>query len=126
MNTAKTRKEIALDFLLLCAKGESKKAFNSYVGPEFKHHNVYFKGDAESLMIAMEENAKRNPHKLFEVQRALEDGHLVAVHSRVRPNPSDAGVAVIHIFKFDQNTIVEMWDFGQPVPTEMVNENGMF
>jgi len=126
MESATTRKEIALHFLNLCSRGESKAAFYRYVGNDFKHHNAYFKGDANSLMLAMEENAKRNPNKVVEVQRALEDGDLVAVHSRVRPNPNEAGVAVIHIYKFNENKIVELWDFGQAVPAEMINENGMF
>jgi hypothetical protein len=33
-------------------------------GPDFRHHNPYFRGDAESLMAAMEENARKNPDKL--------------------------------------------------------------
>jgi hypothetical protein len=49
-----SRKEIALQFLVLAAKGKSREAFNLYVAPGFRHHNIYFKGDAETLMLAME------------------------------------------------------------------------
>jgi predicted SnoaL-like aldol condensation-catalyzing enzyme len=77
-------------------------------------------------MIAMEENAARNPNKVLEIQRALEDGDLVAVHSRVRRKPGDLGAAVVHIFKFEGNLIVELWDMGQAVPEDSPNENGMF
>jgi predicted SnoaL-like aldol condensation-catalyzing enzyme len=122
----KTKKEIALDFLRLAAKGDSREAFKLYVANDFKHHNAYFKGDAETLMLAMEESAKINPNKLFEPQRALEDGDLVAVHSRLIQYPSEKEYAVAHIFKFKDNMIVEMWDFGQEVPAEQINENGMF
>lgn len=121
-----TQKEIARHFLMLCAKGQSREAFNLYVGKDFKHHNPYFKGDAESLMIAMEQEAKRNPTKIFEIQRALEEDHLVAVHSRIRENKEDAGVAVVHILRFTEGRIAEMWDAGQAVPKDMINENGMF
>lgn len=123
---SKTYKEIALDFLQLAAKGESREAFGKYVASNFKHHNVYFKGDAETIMTAMEENAKQVPGKIFEVKRALQDGDLVAVHSHVRPTPDNLGYAVMHIFRFENNRIAEMWDFGQEVPADMVNENGMF
>jgi predicted SnoaL-like aldol condensation-catalyzing enzyme len=78
------------------------------------------------LMTAMEENALKNPNKIFEIQRSLEDGNLVAVHSRVQLKHGDIEIAVIHIFKFEHNKIVELWDFGQAVPTDIVNENGMF
>lgn len=119
-------KEIALDFLQLASKGEARVAFGNYVASNFKHHNVYFKGDAETIMTAMEENAKQVPDKIFEVKRALQDGDLVAVHSHVRPTPDSLGFAVMHIFRFENGKIAEMWDFGQEVPADMVNENGMF
>ncbi|MBX2932019.1 MAG: nuclear transport factor 2 family protein [Chitinophagaceae bacterium] len=121
-----TKKEIAQDFLKLASKGQSRKAFELYVSDNFKHHNAWFKADGQTLMIAMEENAKKTPDKVFEIQRALEDENLVAVHSRVRQTPNDLGAAVIHIFKFDDDKIVELWDFGQAVPENMINENGMF
>ena len=121
-----TKKEIAQQFLRLASKGESRKAFELYVSNNFKHHNVWFKGDRHSLMTAMEDNAKETPDKVFDIHRALEDGDLVAVHSHVRQTPNDPGAAVMHIFRFDNQQIVELWDFGQAVPAEMVNENGMF
>ena len=121
-----TKKEIAQYFLNLCAKGESRQAFQLYVSEHFRHHNVHFKGDGQSLMVAMEENATKYPDKRFEILRSLEDENLVAVHSRVKITPNDQDIAVIHIFCFEQNRIIELWDFGQAVPTEMVNENGMF
>lgn len=88
--------------------------------------NAYFKGDGHTLMTAMEESARNNPNKIFEIQRALEDADLVAVHSRVQQTKNDLEIAVIHIFRFDKDKIVELWDFGQAIPTDTVNENGMF
>lgn len=119
-------KQAALDFLHLAAKGASREAFSKYVGQGFRHHNVYFKGDAETLMTAMEENARQTPDKVFEVKRALQDGDLVAVHSHVQQTSGDLGAAVVHIFRFESGKIVELWDLGQAVPAETVNENGMF
>lgn len=121
-----TIKEIAQDFLQLAARGVSREAFSKYAGQHFIHHNAYFKGDGETLMLAMEEDARHNPDKIFEIQRALEDGNLVAVHSRIRQNAEDLGAAVIHIFRFEEGKIAELWDIGQAVPQNMVNENGMF
>jgi predicted SnoaL-like aldol condensation-catalyzing enzyme len=125
-NYMTTKKEIAQDFLKLAAKGQSRQAFGQYVGQGFRHHNVYFKGDGETLMVAMEEAAKENPDKILEIHRALEDGNLVAVHSHIRQDPNDLGAAVMHIFRFEVDKIVELWDFGQAVPADMINENGMF
>jgi predicted SnoaL-like aldol condensation-catalyzing enzyme len=121
-----TLKNKAIDFLKLASKGDARTAFQLYVGNTFKHHNAYFKGDKESLMVAMEENAIKNPNKLFEIQSALQDGDLVAVHSRVQLTKGDMELAVVHIFRFDNNKIVELWDVGMPVPKEIINENGIF
>ena len=125
MNTNDYR-QIATDFLLLASKGKSRQAFSKYVNRNFKHHNIYFKGDGESLMVAMEENAMKNPNKICHIKRSLQDGELVATHSHVRQNPGDPGTAVVHIFRFEDDKIAELWDLGQPVPLETVNENGIF
>ena len=121
-----SRKEAAIEFLTLVASGDVREAYQQYVGKGFRHHNPYFRGDAASLMEAMEQNAAKNPNKEFEVQRALQDGDHVAVLSRVRQTPGDRGGAVVHIFRFEGDRIVEFWDIGQAVPDSNVNENGMF
>ena len=123
---ATTQKEAAMDFLRLVASGKVREAYRNYVGPEFRHHNAYFRSDAESLMAAMEENAAKNPNKVLEIQRALQDGDLVAVHSHIRQQPGDRGAAVVHIFRFQGDRIVELWDLGQEVPESSPNELGMF
>lgn len=119
-------KEAAVSFLRLAASGRVREAYEAHVGPGFRHHNPYYRGDAASLRKGMEENAVQAPNKVLEVQRALEDGDLVAVHSRVRPNPDHLGYSVVHLFRFEEGRIVEAWDTGQEVPEEMENENGMF
>lgn len=121
-----TKKDIAHHFLTLCAKGESREAFQLYVAHEFKHHNAFFKGDRESLMIAIEESAISNPNKVFEIHRILEEENLVAVHSKVQLEKEEVTLAIMHIMEFEGDKIVELWDFGQAAPEEMVNENGMF
>jgi predicted SnoaL-like aldol condensation-catalyzing enzyme len=125
MNTSDL-KQIAIDFLILSSKGKSREAFSKYVSKNFKHHNIYFKGDGESLMIAMEDNAKKNPSKICDIKRSLQDGNLVATHSHVRQKPEDPGAAVVHIFRFENDKIAELWDLEQPVPLETVNEIGIF
>jgi predicted SnoaL-like aldol condensation-catalyzing enzyme len=110
----------------MASAGEVREAYRDYVGEGFRHHNPYFRGDADSLMSAMEENASENPDKTFEVHQALEDGDLVAVHGKVRHKPEDLGTALVHIFRFQGERIVELWDLGQEIPEESPNKNGMF
>ena len=126
VSTAMSRKEAATSFLQLVASGKVREAYQNHIGPNFRHHNPFFRGDADSLRVGMEENAAQNPDKVLEVQHALEDGDLVAVHSRVRQSPDDRGAAVVHIFRFQGDRVVELWDIGQPLPENSPNENGMF
>lgn len=107
-------------------RSKADEAFNLYIEQGFKHHNAYFKGDAHSLMNAMLESDKHLPNRSFEIKRVIHDGDLVAIHSHMKPDPTHLGYAVMHIMRFNGNKIVEMWDFGQEVPKDTPNENGMF
>lgn len=119
-------KDAAIDFLTLAASGKVREAYRKHVGSEFRHHNPNFRGDAESLMAAMEKNAAENPDKVLEIQRAIQEGDQVAVFSRVRQSPDARGAAVVHIFRFQGDRISELWDVGQEIPENSVNEYGMF
>ncbi len=119
-------REIAISFLKLASSGKAREAYTRYVSPDFRHHNPFFHGDRESLMLAMEENATKNPNKKFEIKLTLEDRYLVVTYSHVQQNPGDPGAAVVHIFRFKNGQIVELWDVGQAIRQDSVNENGMF
>ncbi len=125
-NVGLSRKEAAISFLRHTASGKVREAYEKYVDSSFRHHNPFFKGDAESLMKGMEENAARFPDIILKVLRALEEGEFVAVHSRVEMKPNDRGIALVHIFRFKGDRIVELWDIAQPEPEDSPNEHGMF
>jgi len=121
-----SHKDAAIAFLSLVASGRVREAYQEHAGPGFRHHNPFFRGDADSLMAAMEANAAQSPGKTLDVQRAIQEGDLVAVHSWVRQKPGDLGAAVVHIFRFEGGRVVELWDVGQAVPESTPNEHGMF
>ena len=124
--TMTSHKDAATKFLRLAASGDVERAFDAYVSPDFRHHNPYFRGDAQSLASAMVENGKQNPQKRLHVERVIEEGDLVAVHGRVRMNPDAAEIALVHIFRFEGDRIIELWDVSQAPPETSPNENGMF
>jgi predicted SnoaL-like aldol condensation-catalyzing enzyme len=123
---ASAHKQAATDFLRQAATGDVQQAFQSYVSDNFRHHNPHFRGDAKSLAAAMAENAAQNPDKTLRIERVIEEGDLVAVHSRVRLRPDTPEVALVHIFRFEGDRVAELWDIGQPEPENSPNENGMF
>ena len=121
-----SNKDSAVTFLKLAASGKVREAYSKFVGLGFRHHNPFFEGSAESLSAGMEENARQNPDKVFEVKRVTADSEFVVVHSHVRQKPDDLGAAVVHIFRFEKARIVELWDVGQPLPENSPNQYGMF
>jgi predicted SnoaL-like aldol condensation-catalyzing enzyme len=123
---AENNKDKAVLFLKMAASGEVREAYARFVGPGFRHHNPFFEGSAESLLAGMEENARQNPNKVLDVKRAIAEGEFVAVHSHVRQNPDDRGGSVVHVFRFENGSIAELWDVGQPVPEKSPNQYGMF
>jgi len=113
-------------FLTIASAGRAREAWKRHAAPDFVHHNPAFPGDAESLINAMDENARANPDKVLEIQRTIAEGPLVAVHSRVRLAPGQPGAATVHIFMMEGGRIREMWDVAQPVPGDTPNRLGMF
>lgn len=125
-NGSSPNKEAALDFLKLVTSGKIDEAYQKYVSPYGKHHNPYYPSDFAALRDGMKENHSKFPVKQFNVKNVLADGDLVAVHSHIVMKPGDPGIAVVHLFRFQDGKIVEFWDCGQPVPTDSPNQVGMF
>lgn len=119
-------KDKAVNYLQMIVAGQIDEAYEKHTSPEMRHHNPYFPGDRESLKQAMKENDGMSPNKTLDVKQTIEEGEMVMVFSHIKQNPEDLGAAVIHIFRFQEGKIIEMWDVGQPVPEESPNENGMF
>jgi predicted SnoaL-like aldol condensation-catalyzing enzyme len=91
-----------------------------------KHHNPFFPAGFQALQKAMIENHVQFPNKQMTVKNVLGDGDLVAVHSHIVLRPGEAGLAAVHLFRFHNGKIMEMWDCGQPVPADSPNTDGAF
>jgi predicted SnoaL-like aldol condensation-catalyzing enzyme len=112
-------------FLRQAAAGKVQQAYE-LTTDDFIHHNPYFAGDKQALMKGMAEHAAHFPDKTCDVKHALEDGDFVAVHAHVRFKSGDPGYGLMHIFRFENGRIAELWDVAQEVPKDSPNENGMF
>lgn len=119
-------KEAAQSFLRMVAAREIEQAYEKYIHPEFRHHNAYFQGDRQSLLKAMLESHAEFPKMTLEIQRTLEDGNLVAVHSRIQLDKNKPMMAVVHIFRFEGAQIIEFWDIAQEIPQDSPNQYGAF
>ena len=122
----KSNSESAVNFLKLVVVGRIDEAYEIYVSPMMRHHTPGFAGDASGLQTGMKVNHEKHPNKALSVQRVIAEIDLVAVHSHIQMDVADPGIAVVHLFRFEDDLIVELWSVGQPVPQVMENENGMF
>ena len=121
-----SNREIAMSFFDLVVTGKVREWYDKHTNQDFIHHNQYFRGDRETIILAIEEDARANPEKQVDVKMTLEDGDLVTTYSHVQQNREDPGFALMHIFRFKDSTIMEMWDINQAILEDSPNENGMF
>jgi predicted SnoaL-like aldol condensation-catalyzing enzyme len=119
-------KQSAVEFLELVTRGKIDEAYQEHVNQDGRHHNVFFPAGVPALKSAMLENHKRFPVKQFSVKHVIGDGDMVAVHSHLVMNLGEQGMVVVHLFRFEQDKIVEFWDCGQQIPGEMPNADGAF
>jgi predicted SnoaL-like aldol condensation-catalyzing enzyme len=126
MNEVITLKQIAESFLKMAASGSVDQAYTKYVDAKFIHHNQHYKGDRESLKLAMEESIIKSSGMKLDVKTMMEDGDRVITYSQIRANSSDMEIAAFHMFKFKGDKIIEMWDVGQVVSKDSPNVHGMF
>jgi predicted SnoaL-like aldol condensation-catalyzing enzyme len=124
-SSIEARKQTALAFLQEGRAG-NRAALEQLVHPAARHHNPYFPAGMPALLDAMVSAATQAPERSSTVHRVIGEGDHVAVHSHVRPHPGHAGFAVVHLFRFEEDRIVELWDVGQPVPEQNPNDDGMF
>ena len=107
-------KKMAVDFLQLVISGKIDEAYEKYVAMQGKHHNPYFPAGFPALKKAMKENHEQFPDKGFDIEHVIAEGSMAAVHSRLSMGAQQ--LMVVHLFRFENGKIVEMWDIAQELP----------
>jgi len=124
--TTKHQKQSAVEFLRLVVAGEIENAYQKYADFEGRHHNPFFPSGFQALQKAMMENHVQFPNKQLTVKHVLAEDDMVAVHSHIIFDPGKSGLAVVHLFRFHGEKIVEIWDMAQQVPDDSPNKDGAF
>jgi predicted SnoaL-like aldol condensation-catalyzing enzyme len=125
-NNSGARKQAAVQFLELVVAGRIDEAYQRHVDMRGIHHNPFFPAGFPALKKAMIENHDQFPFEQLTVKNVIGEGDLVAVHSYIAPHPGEAGFATVHLFRFQGDKIIELWDIGQPVPADSPNMDGAF
>jgi predicted SnoaL-like aldol condensation-catalyzing enzyme len=126
MATTSTSQKAAAESFLKLVCSDVERAYAELTAANFRHHNVWFPGDANALKQGMADNLRQNPQKKLVIKQSIEDGDRVAVMSHVTFKPGDPGYSLVHIFRFENGRIAEMWDVAQEIPPDSPNTNGAF
>ncbi|MCL2610056.1 MAG: ester cyclase [Defluviitaleaceae bacterium] len=120
-------KEIVKEFMQGIVTDKVKEVYEKYVADDFKHHNAYYKSDKNSLMNGMIQSNEQFPNKKLNIKKIVCELPEIVVFSHIQINEA-LSLSAVHIFKFEQGKIKEMWDITQVIPEEddIENELGLF
>lgn len=89
---------------------------SKYVAEDLIQHNPNLADGREALTTFIDGARGQMPELKFVIKRSAAEGDLVFVHSHFIPVPGQAGLAVIDVFRIENDLIVEHWDLNEPVP----------
>jgi len=107
-------------------KKKPEEAVSFYLGPYYRQHNPGAADGAAAFVAFVKEFTKAFPDLHFDFRKVIAEGDFVVVHSHLVRKPGDRGVAVMDIFRVENDRIVEHWDVLQEIPESSANTNTMF
>jgi NADPH:quinone reductase-like Zn-dependent oxidoreductase/predicted SnoaL-like aldol condensation-catalyzing enzyme len=96
------------------------------VRPDYIQHNPLAPDGPDALKYFVATTRQQYPDAAYEPRRAITDGDLVLLHSRVVFVPGTPGLAVFDLFRYQDGKIAEHWDILQEVPATTASGNDMF
>jgi predicted SnoaL-like aldol condensation-catalyzing enzyme len=120
-------REVASGFKdLFYDQGRVREAYETYVAEDYIQHNPMADDGRDAAIAFLEPIYEANPQHRMTVHRMIVEGPYIVVHLHGQSSPQDLGAAAVDILRVEDCKIVEHWDVTQPVPSQSVNENGMF
>lgn len=100
-------------------------AVDQYISPDYVQHSSLAPPGVDALKEFLVKIRAESPDAEQTIQRAFVEGDHVITHVHVKRWPGDPGLAVVDIFRLENDMIVEHWDVIQEVPENPVNPNPM-
>ena len=120
-------KEMVRDYYNLALNlRKPEEAVAKYLGPYYRQHNPGAADGADAFIAFVHGFTGAYPMLHFDFRRFVAEGDLVMVHSHLVRQPGERGMAVVDIFRIENNRIVEHWDVLQEIPESSANTNTMF
>ena len=99
---------------------------DAHLPPDYIQHSALAPPGLDALKAFLAMVREESPHARQTIHRAFADGDHVILHVHVERWPGDPGLAVVDIYRCENDRIVEHWDVIQDVPADNVNPLGMF
>ncbi len=96
------------------------------LGDTYTQHNPQIADGLDGLEAFLGRLAKAFPGLTMEIKRLIAEGDYVAAQVHGVRVPGQPGSAIVDIFRFEGDKIIEHWDVMQPIPVEAANTNTMF
>jgi len=121
-----THKQIVKEFYEFAINQKDFESASKYLGPQYIQHNPNAEDGAEGFKKYIQWLKENFPNNHGDIKRIFAEGEYVIIHVHSKRTPDTRGLAIIDIFRFENNKIVEHWDVIQEVPEQSKNSNGMF
>lgn len=119
-------RKLVTDFArIFYTEKDVKRAFETYVVPDYIQHNPGIADGRDAAVKALEPMFSA-PGAKFEVKRILVDGDMAMIHLFGQGDPKTPGAAVADLYRLKDGKIVEHWDILQPMPATSANPHPMF
>lgn len=119
-------KRLVLAFQERVLNGKDADVAAQYVAEHYVQHNPRVPDGLAALQRFVRELRQSSPDASSSVKRVVAEGDLVVLHSHLKRNKDDRGMALVDIFRVENGKLAEHWDVMQPVPETAANANGMF
>ena len=108
-------KQLVIDFYkAVFTDKKVAEAFKKYATPGYIQHSP-MATDTQATIQFLQSYLDSTPGHGWELERALADGNLVALHVRSWSSPDDPGRAIVDIFRVENGLVAEHWEVIQPV-----------
>ena len=97
-----------------------------FLSDGYIQHNPNLPTGKAAFIKFFTEMATARPNLHSEIIRSAVDGNLVYTHVRTSDGTPGGTVAIVNIFRVENDKIVEHWDVVQAVPPTAANTNTMF